>query len=133
MSVFEPGWPKILLIYNASTGRIKMTGTFNSPADADEHTEEGEVWAEGIADVNAHVVNNGVIEEKTVDTAAIVEASTREMRAAMLTETDWTQLSDNGLTEEQKASWRTYRQKLRDLSDHVNWPQLEVFDWPNKP
>lgn len=133
MSVYEPGWPKLLVIYNTSTGKIKITGNFMSPADANEHTDEGEAWVEGVADPRKHEVNNGQIEERSVDTAAIVEASTREMRSAMLTETDWTQLPDNGLTEEQKASWRTYRQKLRDLSDHVNWPDLEVFDWPNKP
>ena len=133
MSVFEPGWPKMLVIYNTSTGKIRMTGTFSSPADADEHTEEGEVWAEGLADINSHIVNNGVIEEKPVDTASIAEDLTRKTRAAMLAETDWTQTADSPLTDEKKAEWRTYRQKLRDLSDHVNWPELEDFDWPTKP
>lgn len=133
MSVFEPGWPKILTIYNVSSGRIRMTGTFRSPADANEHTEEGEAWLEGHADVRSHVVNDGAIEEKTVNKSALVESQNRELRLVMLTESDWTQLPDNGLTEEQKALWRTYRQKLRDLSDHVNWPDLEEFDWPSKP
>lgn len=133
MSVFEPGWPKMLVIYNTSTGKIRMTGNFMSPADADEHTEEGETWAEGVANPEDHQINNGQIEEKPVNTAAFIEASTREIRAAMLAETDWTQTADSPLTDAKKAEWRTYRQKLRDLSDHVNWPELEDFDWPTKP
>lgn len=133
MSVFEPGWPKMLAIYNTSTGKIRMAGVFNSPADANEHTETGEAWLEGIASPNDHHIVNGVIQEKTVDTSVFIEATTREIRAAMLAETDWTQTADSPLTDAKKAEWRTYRQKLRDLSDHVNWPELEDFDWPTKP
>jgi len=27
----------------------------------------------------------------------------------------------------------TYRQALRDLPTHENWPNLEDADWPTKP
>lgn len=39
----------------------------------------------------------------------------RSWRNSALTKSDWTQISDNNLSEEQRESWRTYRQALRDL------------------
>ena len=41
--------------------------------------------------------------------------SIREERDALLARCDWTQLSDNGLSDSKKAEWATYRQSLRDL------------------
>ena len=29
--------------------------------------------------------------------------------------------------------WQTYRQALRDLPAHKNWPNLEETDWPTRP
>jgi hypothetical protein len=44
-------------------------------------------------------------------------------RNHLLTTSDWTQLPDSPLTEEQKQAWREYRQLLRDLPDNNwNWP-----------
>ena len=39
----------------------------------------------------------------------------RGKRNLLLAQTDWTQLPDAPLTEEQKQSWADYRQQLRDL------------------
>lgn len=39
----------------------------------------------------------------------------REVRDALLAETDWTQLSDVPLPNQEE--WQTYRQALRDLTD----------------
>jgi len=33
------------------------------------------------------------------------------------------------MTAEQTA----YRQALRDITSHANWPHLEDADWPTKP
>lgn len=57
----------------------------------------------------------------------------RGQRDLLLRESDWTQMPDSPLTDAQKASWATYRQSLRDLSDHENWPFLLDTDWPTKP
>ncbi len=57
----------------------------------------------------------------------------RETRNSLLAESDWTQMPDSPLNDTQKASWATYRQSLRDLSDHENWPFLLNTDWPTKP
>lgn len=49
------------------------------------------------------------------------------IRKFLLMDCDWTQMSDNQLTDAQKAQWRTYRQTLRDLpSDHNGVPAVEV-------
>lgn len=51
-------------------------------------------------------------------------------RDRLLAETDWWAMSDTAdMTAEQTA----YRQALRDISSHVNWPYLEEADWPTKP
>ena len=57
----------------------------------------------------------------------------REARNKLLAESDWTQMPDSPLTDAQKASWATYRQSLRDLSSHANWPFLLDTDWPTEP
>jgi len=44
---------------------------------------------------------------------------------------DWTQMPDAPLTDEQKASWRTYRQSLRDLPEDTTDPANPV--WPTQP
>ena len=32
-----------------------------------------------------------------------------------------------------RSALLTYRQALRDLPSHSNWPNLETNDWPTKP
>ncbi len=53
----------------------------------------------------------------------------RTQRNTLLAETDWMALTDNTLTE----GWAAYRQALRDITDHANFPHLEDTDWPVKP
>ena len=53
----------------------------------------------------------------------------RATRDAKLAETDFYALSDVTMSSEMT----TYRQALRDLPDHNNWPNLEEDDWPTKP
>jgi len=53
----------------------------------------------------------------------------RSNRNNKLAETDWTAMSDVTMASEMK----TYRQALRDLPTHKNWPNLEDADWPTAP
>jgi len=55
--------------------------------------------------------------------------SVRSTRDGKLAETDWYGLSDVIMSEEMA----TYRQALRDITDHANFPYLEEADWPTKP
>ena len=60
---------------------------------------------------------------------ARVAESNRTKRDSLLAETDWTGMSDVTMT----SAMTTYRQALRDLPAHDNWPNLEDADWPTKP
>jgi len=53
----------------------------------------------------------------------------RAKRATLLAETDYLALTDNTLDDITTA----YRQALRDITDHANFPNLEEADWPTKP
>ena len=57
----------------------------------------------------------------------------RNTRVQLLEDTDWTQVADVDLTDEEIAAYRTYRQALRDITEHDNWPMLEEGDWPTAP
>ena len=50
----------------------------------------------------------------------------RDRRIAL---TDWTGMSDVTMT----ADMATYRQALRDITSHANFPDLETEDWPTAP
>ncbi len=60
---------------------------------------------------------------------ANIAAGHRSTRDSKLAETDWTAMSDVTMADNMK----TYRQALRDLPTHSNWPNLEDADWPTKP
>ena len=66
--------------------------------------------------------------------AKLVEADVRRLRNARLAGTDWTQIPDNSLTEEQRAEARTYRQTLRDFMPTIGNPTtIDVVEWPELP
>ena len=52
-------------------------------------------------------------------------------RNDLLAKSDWTQLPDAPLTEEQKADWATYRQTLRDLPE--NFDKADDVEFPEEP
>ncbi len=56
-------------------------------------------------------------------------ASVRTQRDAKLAETDWTALTDVTMA----AEMATYRQALRDITKHANFPNLQDTDWPETP
>ena len=68
---------------------------------------------------------------------ATIDARTAEghrtTRNKLLADSDWTQMNDSPLSNEDKTSWATYRQELRDLSDLDAWPNLADDDWPVEP
>lgn len=69
----------------------------------------------------SHVVENKPQEE--------AEKGARIKRNRLLSDTDFHALSDVTLTTEMQ----TYRQNLRDITTHENWPFLNAGDWPTKP
>jgi len=67
--------------------------------------------------------------EQIASRNASKEKEIRSLRDSKLAETDWMGLSDVTMSEEVAA----YRQALRDITAHENFPYLEESDWPVKP
>jgi len=57
----------------------------------------------------------------------------RTTRNKLLADSDWTQMNDSPLSNEDKSAWATYRQELRDMSDLASWPNIADDDWPVAP
>lgn len=63
----------------------------------------------------------------------------REIRDELLADSDWTQISDNKLSDSKKTEWQTYRQKLRDMPTTKTTTFEELVlneghsDYPTKP
>ena len=54
----------------------------------------------------------------------------RKKRDKLLSACDWTQMSDNALSDDDKSSWQEYRQALRDITDQEDPTNVE---WPESP
>ena len=67
--------------------------------------------------------------EEIAERDGVVASNMREKRDSLIADTDYLALTDNTLTE----AMATYRQALRDITDHANFPYLEEADWPTKP
>lgn len=59
----------------------------------------------------------------------------RDERTKRLTNTDWTQVSDNSLSEEKREEWKLYRQELRDLPGLIpsTISHIDQVSWPTEP
>ena len=95
-------------------------------------------WVENYVarDMFADTTEDGVTTTKAEHEAAYqatLDARTatanRNTRDTKLAETDFYALSDVTMS----AEMTTYRQALRDITSHSNWPNLEEADWPTKP
>jgi hypothetical protein len=88
----------------------------------DQPTLSGETWTLGYT-----------VTDKTSDEVQHFDDSAayfgRRRRDELIAETDWWASSDLTMTSEQTA----YRQALRDITAHANWPHLNDDDWPTKP
>ena len=60
---------------------------------------------------------------------AVTATANRTKRDGLLAETDYFALTDVTMD----AAMTSYRQALRDITSHANWPNLEEADWPTKP
>ena len=98
---------------------------------ADPYLDGGKVYTRRVVDLSAE-------EQAAIVTASNDAAATRNRaeRDRRLAETDYMALSDVTMSD----AMTTYRQALRDITTHANWPNL-VYpdidgsdgDWPTKP
>lgn len=63
----------------------------------------------------------------------MVSTTVRMRRDALLLEDDWRTTKAFETGSPLSAGWLAYRQALRDITDHVNFPYLDEADWPVKP
>ena len=113
------------------------TGAYQtSVRDGVEQNANGD-WVEKYVarDMFADTTEDGVTTTKAEHEAAYqatldaaTAASNRTKRDGLLAETDYFALTDVTMD----ASMTTYRQALRDITAHSNWPNLEDANWPTK-
>lgn len=78
---------------------------------------------------NEDISNWPEFQEAAPAAPVLTETAARNVRNKKLADTDWWAVSDRAMTAEQTA----YRQALRDLPTHANWPALGSVDWPVFP
>ena len=105
-----------------------------SVRDGVEQNDNGD-WVEKYVakDMFADIEGGDTKAEQETEFQATLDAATaashRTTRNNLLSDTDWTAMSDVTMS----SAMTTYRQALRDLPTHDNWPNLEDADWPTKP
>ena len=89
--------------------------------------------AETAVEVADQWTYNWIVVDKSTEELAAINRDERDRRLA---ETDYMALSDVSMS----AEITTYRQALRDITSHANWPNLASADmdgtggdWPAKP
>ena len=120
-------------IYNISTGEIRKAFAPGAGADINIYLREGEAYLNGSYAPSNYTVTDGKAVKIQIPEEYDPEALNLMIRKGLLPSSDWTQLPDSPLSDSKKAEWATYRQALRDLTTHSNWPNLEEADWPTKP
>ena len=111
-------------------GNILRSGVC-AETDLSIQAQDGEFVIEGVADDATQMIVDGKIVDKEYSVTDELKATNaRLQRDALLRESDWTQVLDSPLTDDVKTQYRTYRQALRDITLHQNWPDLADEDWP---
>ena len=81
---------------------------------------------------NDWVLTRTVVEltaDEIADNDAETATANRKKRDELLADTDYFALTDVTMD----AAMTSYRQALRDITGHANWPNLDEADWPVKP
>lgn len=139
--------------FRKDTGKITQTGMYPESQANLLMDDEHDVIFASASDHTHYVKNGSIIEyperpsddhefdfslEQWVDTKTdeiraqeALEALRRE-RNIKLAMSDWTQIPDAPLTNEQKGAWREYRQALRDLPNQ-SVSSTDLIQWPQPP
>lgn len=129
-----PGRPCTVIFYD------NVQGPLTRPAEG--NNEEGEeyfTFDRYEANATYSEALEGIIEEnksawlnaaKKAEEESVAE-EVRSVRNKLLEEIDWTQTIDAPISAKSRSVLRTYRQKLRDITEQDGFP-YEV-EWPVKP
>lgn len=100
--------------------------------------QDGDNWVQAwveqdmFADTTVDGVTTTKEEHETAYQArldATAAAAVRTKRDGLLADTDWTGMSDVTMS----SDMTTYRQALRDITTHSDFPNLADDDWPTAP
>ena len=98
------------------------------------------VQAWTVVDMFADTTEDGVTTTKAeheaayqADLDAKAAESVRTQRDAKLAESDWMVIKSAETGIALAAEWAAYRQALRDITTHANFPNLEEANWPVAP
>lgn len=94
---------------------------------------EDAVWEELIAQCAGGKIiqpntENFPIAVERIESEEELAGSARVRRNSLLVQSDWTQLQDADLTENERQQWQTYRQALRDIPQQPGFPKQ--IAWP---
>ena len=101
-------------------------------------TLDNSSWVIGytVRDMFSDATIEGVLKSKAdqeaehqVQLDEIAARENRTQRDKLISETDWWAVADRTMTSAQTS----YRQAVRDITAHSNWPYLQEADWPTKP
>ena len=115
-----------------ASAAYKQVGRNGAVQDANGNWVEAYIETDMFADTTEDGVTTTKAEHETAYQAKLdadAAKSVRTQRDTKLAETDWTGMSDVTMA----ADMATYRQALRDITAHSDFPDLEEADWPTKP
>ncbi len=116
----------------ATTGAYQVSVRDGVEQDANGNWVEKYVARDMFSDTTEDGVTTTKAEHEAAYQAgldAAVAERNRTKRDGLLAETDYFALTDVTMD----APMTTYRQALRDITAHANWPNLADDDWPTKP
>ena len=116
-------------IYQKSTGKIVKA------MQCDKETllinlNEDESYIDGFYKPDDYKIVDGEPVQVVPDLLEEMKNRNLERRMSQLAGSDWTQLPDVALSDSEKSNYAKYRQALRDITTHSNWPNLNDSDWP---
>ena len=112
--------------YNVYAAVVEDQPTFNAVTQ-DCVMQSLPVQIDGVWTYSWEVINRTAAEIENKNN--FMASEVRDERNQKLKQTDWMGMSDVTMT----AEWKNYRQALRDITEHANFPNLQDTDWPEAP
>ena len=103
-------------VYNTDTGKIRAQ--YSSEKLAVAELRDGESYLVAECDMTRCLIVNGEVEQQPLPPFDYMYLA-RVLRDRYLQESDWTQVIDNQLSADTRATWASYRQSLRDFPQTV--------------
>ena len=116
----------------ATVGQYQTSARDGVEQDANGNWVEKYVARDMFADTTEDGVTTTKAEHEAAYQAkldAATATANRTKRDGLLADTDYFALTDVTMD----AAMTSYRQALRDITAHANWPNLADADWPTKP